>query len=80
MIIDDDFQVRKVMTMKKCIQDISKVELHCHLDGSSRLSHASLTIKLSSISGICCSAANCLIKPLLTDPSKWQCNSTLEMS
>lgn len=22
------------MTMKKCIQDISKVELHCHLDGS----------------------------------------------
>ncbi|MEJ7490881.1 adenosine deaminase, partial [Staphylococcus pettenkoferi] len=20
--------------MKKCIQDISKVELHCHLDGS----------------------------------------------
>ncbi len=34
MIIDDDFQVRKVMTMKKCIQDISKVELHCHLDGS----------------------------------------------
>lgn len=36
-IIDDGFEVRKVSNMKKCIEDISKVELHCHLDGSTSL-------------------------------------------